>query len=58
MELFEDEPDLWDSKPSQSFCRRMKRLIQAMNCRTPYGAMKPGSESWKVITHFIAFTYM
>lgn len=49
MELYQDEvPELKDSKGTQSFCNRIKKLIQAMNCRTPVGGMKPDNEAWKV----------
>lgn len=58
MELFEEEQDLQDSKPSQTFCHRIKELIRAMNCRTPNGAMKPGSESWKVSWLFLRIWYI
>lgn len=50
MVIFKDShSDLHNCEPTIAFCKRMKSLITAMNCRTPYDNLKPANPMWKVI---------
>ncbi|KYN29059.1 hypothetical protein ALC57_01523 [Trachymyrmex cornetzi] len=59
MQLFQEEcNELHDSISMQLFCSRIKKLIKAMNCRTPKDAMKLDNEAWKTICIAIIFKEM
>ncbi|KAL0108662.1 hypothetical protein PUN28_015258 [Cardiocondyla obscurior] len=53
MDLFKSRHiDLKDCERTVKFCRRMKKFIHAMNCRTSISSLAPGNDSWKIISEF------